>query len=73
MIQIDEIASDPGQNWLVSCLKSHQAALKTEQRRSSPTVAVPSSVSPSVITTVEPGCMPPPPMVGVLSLVLLPS
>jgi len=29
MIQIDEIASDPGQNWLVSWLKSHQAELKT--------------------------------------------
>jgi len=33
MIQIDEIATDPGQNWLVSWLKSHQAAVKTEQRR----------------------------------------
>ncbi len=43
------------------------------QLPSASTVAVPRSVSPSVITTVEPGCMPPPLMVGVLSLVLEPS
>ncbi|WP_207092394.1 hypothetical protein, partial [Pantoea agglomerans] len=30
-------------------------------------------MSPSETVTVEPGCMPPPLMVGVLSLVLLPS
>jgi hypothetical protein len=30
MIQIGEITSDPGQNRLVSWLKSHQAAEKTE-------------------------------------------
>lgn len=29
MIQIGEIASDPGQNWLVSYLKSHQAAINS--------------------------------------------
>ncbi|ADO10997.1 hypothetical protein Pvag_2847 [Pantoea vagans C9-1] len=33
MIQIGEIASDPRQNWLVSWLKWHQAAVKIEQRR----------------------------------------
>ena len=43
------------------------------QPPSSPTVAVPSSMSPSVITTLEPGCKPPPPIVGVVSLVVVPS
>jgi len=40
MIQIGEIASDPRQNWLVSWLKWHQAAVKTEQRRNKMTSAL---------------------------------
>ncbi len=42
------------------------------QLPSAPAVVSPIMVSPSLMITVEPGCMPPPLRVGVLSLVLLP-
>ena len=57
-----------------ACLPSASGASGVKvQLPSLSTVAVPSSVLPSETVTVEPGCIPPPLNVGVLSLVVAPS